>query len=116
MEGPKLFPYAVQMYLFRFEQRRILQRLVRRTGLAVFLAIVCALAWCFVDRMIALPAWMRVVVLSINSLAGMFIVGRALVPIVARIDLLGVARDVEGREHRWGERLVTLVSRLLGPQ
>src|SRR6185437_1821399 len=98
------------------ELRRGLQRIVRRAGLALVLTLMWGLLWCLVDRAIALPQTMRIVLLCLNALAVVSIVGGGIGRMLTRADWIRIAGDIERREPAWGEKLGTVTSRLLGPK
>src|SRR5688500_11695584 len=107
-------PVPVESYLRRYAQRRAVQRLIRRGGLAVLVTIAWALLWCVVDRLIALPPAMRVMLLAINAVVVVILIGRPLVRMLLPVDRSRVAREIERREPDWREKLATFVSRTLG--
>jgi hypothetical protein len=102
-------------YVRGFARRRAAQLLLRRAGLAALVTIVWAVAWCLVDRALALPAGARLTLLLINAAACAAIIGHALLRFMRPADLVRAAREIERRESDWHERLATLVSRALGP-
>ena len=79
-------PSALQNYLHRYELRHQWQRVVRRVGLALFVTIVWGMAWCFVDRLIALPPIARVLLLGVNIAAACAIIGRGVIRLLLPID------------------------------
>src|SRR4051812_6914370 len=106
-------PIPVQSYLDRFAARRRWQGTIRALGLAAAGTIAWALAWCFVDRMTALPSAARATVLAVNVAFVVTLLARPIRQWIAPGDARGVAGDVERREPAFAQRLETLTSRAL---
>src|SRR5205807_781738 len=62
-------PPQVQQYVGRFVARRRRLSLFKTVAIAIAFTLVWMLAWCVVDRLLALPANMRMALLGVNLLA-----------------------------------------------
>ena len=107
-------PVEVRSYLDRFAARRRWQEGLRAVGIAVAATVVWTLAWCMIDRLVALPAVVRAVVLAVNVGAVATLLARPARRWIAGPDPAGVAVEVERREPAFAQRLETGTSRALG--
>lgn len=108
-------PDAIERHLARFGRRRRAQRIVRAAGVAVIVTLIWAALWCLVDRVVALPASVRMALVIVNAVAIVLLLARPILAALRAHDWVRLARDVERRERSWGERLWTVTSRLTGP-
>src|SRR5688572_8876386 len=108
-------PQPIVTYLSRFSWRRRAQRLMRALGLVALFSIVWAATWCAVDRLVALPASVRLAGPCVNGAAAAVLIARPIGEMVRRRDWVALARQVETRDKRWQERLWTVTSRTFGP-
>src|SRR5437899_3006505 len=108
-------PIEIQVYLDRFAWRRRWQEIVRAAGIAVAGTAIWVLAWCLIDRLLALPAGVRAVVLAANVGFVVTILARPVRRWIRASDPSVVATEVERREAAFGGRLETVTSRALGP-
>ena len=89
------------------------RRAVGRAG-AVFVG--WGLACCAADRLLQLPEWCRAGLLGVGLVAVVAIVLRPMASLLRRRrDWAGAAAEVERHDPRFGQRLVTVTTRLLGP-
>jgi hypothetical protein len=112
---PAQLPSEVRSYLHRFAARCRWQRLLGAAGLATCVTLVWVVAWCVVDRVIALHWTARLTVLMVNVAAVIMLLARPVGTLLRRVDPPRVAAEVERREPRFAQRLATLTSRALGP-
>ena len=111
---PLQLPVEVRDYLDRFAARRRWQEGTRALGIAVTVTIGWMLLWCLLDRLVALPAVVRAVVLAVNVGAVAGILARPARRWASGSDPARVALDVERREPAFAQRLETVTSRALG--
>ncbi len=109
-------PPSLRRYLREFALRRIRQRLIRRLGLALLVFMAAGTVACLADRLLALSGPSRLILLLICCCLGFAVIAPALRAWLQRsIDWNQTALSVERRHPTCGERLVTVISRLLGP-
>src|SRR5688572_13188045 len=109
-------PAPIRTYVARYVVLRRRHALLRAAGIAVMFTIGWALACCAADRAWPLPAWARLVLLSINVFVVVALLARPLRRWVGRrIDWSAAAADIEQRDVRFAERLQTVTSLMLSP-
>jgi hypothetical protein len=109
-------PPNILSYVSEFVSRARGRALRRAAGLAVSVFLAWGLACCTADRLLQLPSWVRAALLA----AGLLTVGVILYrPMRARwrrkLDWLEAAAEVERHNPRFGQRLLTVTARMLGP-
>ena len=116
MTALSALPPAVESYVSEFVERSRRRTLLRAVGLAGAALVAWALLCCAADRIAQIPPWPRLVLLLIGVTGAALVLRR---PIVAarrgRADVLDAAAEIERHDPRFAQRLVTVVSRLLGP-
>lgn len=116
MSSCSTLPPAIRSFLRGYIARVRRIALLRATGIA----LACFLGWmllcCLIDRFAHLSWGLRLVTLVVGTAA-------ALTPLVPRLlamrrppDLVAAAAAVEQRNPQFGQRLLTVTSRLLGAQ
>ena len=108
-------PIPVHEYLERFAARKRWQAAARAVGIAVTGTLAWMLLWCFIDRLLALPAMVRAVALAANVGFIAAVLARPVRQWITGTDPLRVASEVERREPAFAQRLETVTSRALGP-
>src|SRR4051812_758919 len=108
-------PPAVRAYVYGYYVRGRRLALVRGAGRAAELFGAWMLAWCCLDRLLQLPPWARLILLAAGAAAAALVLGRPVGRLLRRqADWVGVAEEIERDNPRFGQRLVTIISRLLG--
>lgn len=107
-------PPDIREYLAVFAARRQRLSLLKAGGSAIAFALVWILAWCVVDRLAALPTWIRLTLLCGGVLGVLVILAWPLWLIVRRRkDWVDAAEAVERQSPVFSERLETITSQLL---
>jgi hypothetical protein len=106
---------AIAAYIRDFVARRRRVRAVRALATAVLLAVLWVMSWGMIDRLIGLPAGLRVVLLGSFMWTIAAVLARPLGALLReRIDWRFAAEQMERRDPaRFGEALATVVSRRL---
>ena len=112
-----VLPPRIRDYIGDFVARARRRALVRAGGLAYLFLLAWALLWCVVDRFLQLGGNYRLLLLVSGLAAAVAIVFRPLAAVLWRRDLdwAAAAAEIERTNPRFGERIVTVTSRLLGP-
>ncbi|MDB5355291.1 MAG: hypothetical protein JWN24_1744 [Phycisphaerales bacterium] len=114
MQTLEALPLSVQSYLGEFVARRRKLMVVRAIGRALAVFTIWGLLTCGVDRVLHLPGPVRMGLLSagmVCTLAAWLLALRAL---TRPIDWVEIAGTIERQNPRFGQRLVTVTSRMLG--
>jgi hypothetical protein len=107
-------PPAVVSYLRRFAiaGRRI--ALLRAGGIALAAVLVWGAFCCGIDRLLQLSQMARACLLACGLGIGALIVARALWRASGRVDWVDIAGQIERRDPRFSQSLLTVVSQLTG--
>ncbi|HTL29148.1 MAG TPA: hypothetical protein VL282_08005, partial [Tepidisphaeraceae bacterium] len=109
-------PPAVHDYVNGFVTRRRRIDALRALGVALSFAAVWMLWWAMIDRFFQLPQNARTALLALDLLAMVVICWRPMKALIRReMSWQRVAMQIERRNPRFGERLVTITSELLSP-
>src|SRR3954451_13793151 len=109
-------PPNILFYVSEFVARARGRALRRAVGLAVSVFLAWALACCAADRLLQLPSWVRAALLAAGLLAvGAILYGPTCARWRRKLDWLEAAAEVERHNPRFGQRLLTVTARLLGP-
>jgi len=105
---------AVASYLRRFAiaERRLALLRALGNALAVFLA--WAAICCGIDRLLQLSQAIRLLLLGCGVILGAAIVARAVWRAGGRVDWVDIAAQIERRDPRFSQSLLTVVSQLTG--
>src|SRR5688500_15650860 len=117
MSDISALPPAVRSYVHAYAMRGRRLAALRGAGAGLALFAAWALLWCCVDRYAHLPQWARLVLLTVGGLASGLLVLRALrrwALFWRDTDWVEVAQRIERHNPRFGQRLVTVISRLIG--
>ena len=104
-------PEPIARYIDRFVARRRLIRLLRGVARVALVTIVWTLAWCVVDRLLALTPAARAMLLAANVAIGTGILVRPLLAMLRPADVDVAAAEIERRQPRFAQRLRTVTSR-----
>jgi hypothetical protein len=114
MSAASTLPPSIRSFLNDFVVRVRRIALMRAAGIALASFAAWMLAWCLVDRFAQLPSGLRLAALVVGITAVLI----RLVPCVIRLrrrpDLVSAAAAVERQHPRFGQRLLTVTSQLLG--
>src|SRR4051794_28147586 len=113
MSDPSALPPAVRRYLHGFVVRGRRLAILRGAGLAVAAFVGIATIWCVADRYLQFDGWVRLI--GLFSCAGL--AALLLIRPIARVarqqtDWVKAAERIEEQDPRFGQRLVTVISRL----
>src|SRR5688572_7931283 len=109
-------PPTVESYVSDFVARARRRALARAVGTAGAAFLAWSLACCAADRAAQLPQWLRLALLLVGVAGAALILRRPLLAARGgRADVLDAAAEIERHDPRFAQRLVTVVSRLLGP-
>jgi hypothetical protein len=116
-EGTDQLPGSVGALLASFVRRRRRVALVRAMGVAVLVAALWLLSWGLVDRLVPLHGTLRAALLCLLASAVTWVLMRPLRAVLRRdVSWVEAARQIEQRDDRFNEALVTVVSeRVHGP-
>ncbi len=98
------------VYLTAYVRRRRLAAAVRAIALAVTTAVVTGLLACGVDRLLPLPAAVRVTLLAVAVVTPLVIFARPVSRLARRFDPVAAAVAVERQHAVFAHRLVTVAS------
>jgi hypothetical protein len=116
MSAIRLFPAPIGRYLSDFVAHGRRVQVARALLVAMALSVAWMLAVAGVDRFVPLPPWARAALLGALLLAVAGLVARPLVRLFRRdVNWIDAAQQVERRNTRLGQRLVTVTSQLLAP-
>ncbi len=108
-------PPAVRSYVHGYVVRGRRLALLRRLGFALSVLLVWAMLCCGADRLLQLPAGVRLAALLAGAAAVAAIVARPLRRwLGGQADWVAAAQEIERQNPRFDQRLVTVTSRLLG--
>src|SRR3954451_22735609 len=109
-------PPNILFYVSEFVARARGRALRRAVGLAVSVFLAWALACCAADRLLQVPSWVRAALLAAGLLAvGAILYGPTCARWRRKLDWLEAAAEVERHNPRFGQRLLTVTARMLGP-
>src|SRR5688572_163321 len=116
MTALSFLPPPVHSYISDFVARARRLATARAVGLAAAIFVGWRLACCALDRFAQFNGWTRLGLLASGLLACAVLVLRPLLVARRRTkDALLAATEIERHDPRFGQRLVTVVSRLMGP-
>ena len=104
------FRIMIDAYLVAYARRRRAAACVRAAGVAIAVAAGVALFACGVDRLLPLPAGVRVGCLLLTMIAPALIVARPVFRLFRRFDPVAAAAAVERQHPVFAHRLVTLAT------
>lgn len=111
-----VLPPSVQSYVHDFDARARRLALVRAIGVAVAVFSTWMLVCCAIDRFAQLTSSVRGAMLLIGVIAVVIILWRpARASLHTHVDWIDAAARIERRDPQFGQRLVTVASRVLGP-
>jgi hypothetical protein len=109
-------PPAVHNYVNGFVTRQRRIEALRAIGVALSFSAVWMLWWSLLDRFFQLPQNVRAALLGLNLLAVIVICWRPMRALIRReMSWPVVSMQIERRNPRFGERLLTITSELLSP-
>src|SRR5438874_2447909 len=116
MTGITELPPNLVSYVGDFVARARRQALRRATGIAANILLAWTLACCIADRILQLPAPLRAALLG----AGLFAAAATVFNPVRmmlrrRLDWFAAAAEIERHDAVFSQRLLTVVSQVLGP-
>ncbi|HEY1414099.1 MAG TPA: hypothetical protein VGF36_18280, partial [Rhodopila sp.] len=109
-----MLPPPIRTYLHEFVLRARTLALVRAVAIAVAGFTGWMLVVCVIDRYVQLHWVVRLVALVIGVVAALAMLLPRLVALARPADLISAAAEVEREDPRFGQRLLTVTSRLLG--
>jgi hypothetical protein len=111
-----VLPPAVRTYVHDFEVRARRLALLRGIGIAAAALLGWMLACCLVDRAAQLGPMTRSCLLVLGVIAAAVLLWRPIAKALRKdVDWTDAAQRIESRTPDFGQRLVTVVSRVLGP-
>ena len=116
MRGLTDLPPVIAGHLRGFARAAVRRSSTRSGVAALCLFILWALASCAADRLLQLPSHVRLVLLLAGCTLSGLILLQALWRLRREIDWVAAASEIERRDPRFGQRLVTVVSQLAGPR
>ena len=110
------FPPVIRRFLSDHVARCRRVAVLRALVLAAVWVGTVALSGCLFDRIVHLPAWVRIGWLILTAGGAVWLVARPLAAWLRRdVDWVRAAEEIEARDRTLGQRLVTVVSQLLAP-
>jgi hypothetical protein len=110
------FPQPIHRYLREFVARSRRVRLARAALVAVAYVLAWTLIVAVIDRLTAMPGWVRGALLAAEGAAVVGILARPIRDALRRrVDWVEASAQVERRNPAMGQRLVTVTSQLLAP-
>jgi hypothetical protein len=107
-------PPIIEKYLTGYLRRRRFFALVHSISLAIVVAVAWTLASCLIDRLLALPATTRLVLLCVNLFLTVTLAARPIARwIFRKSNWNTVAAEIERRDQRFEQLLQTVVSQSL---
>lgn len=97
---------------FVARERRLI--VLRAAGWAATLFLFWMIGWCIADRYLQLHPAIRLAALGGGVVMAISVIGRPLRRVGRTPDWVEVAQRIESQEPRFAQRLVTIISRLLG--
>lgn len=107
-------PSAVASYLRDFATAARRLAMIRSLGFAVSLFLIWAALCCSLDRLLQLASTTRLALLVSGIVVFLAFVARAIWRMRRRVDWVDVAAQIEEREPRFSQALLTVVSQLTG--
>ena len=114
MAVPSNLPPAIRAYLNEFAVRSRRLAALGAAGRALTLLLAWMLLACAADRFVQFPGGVRLGILIIALAAMAMVMLPALLALWARTDWVRAAADVERRDTCFGQRLLTVTSRMVG--
>ncbi len=108
-------PETLRQYLREDELRARRLTVVRATGIALAILLLWTLIASAADRLLHLPSGPRIVLLAIAFISASLVLGRAVAALPRRMDWIATATRIERRDPQFGQSLLTVISRLIGP-
>jgi len=116
MTAAAALPPNIASYVQEYVSRARARALWRAAGLAVSALLAWGLACCLADRLLQLSEWVRAGLLAAGLATTAVILYRPLrARLARRLDWLQAAAEVERHNPRFGQRLLTVTARVLGP-
>lgn len=116
MSTISVLPPAVRTYVHDFDARARRLALLRGIGIALVAMLGWFLACCLVDRVAQLGSTTRLCLLAAGVVGTGVLAWRTIARALrGEVDWARAAQHIESRTPEFGQRLVTVVSRLLGP-
>jgi len=116
MNAIALLPPPVRSYIVDFVARKRRMVMLKMVGVSVGLTLGWMLVWCVVDRVVALPAGVRLLLLTGNAAVVAGLLYRPVRETLRRdVDWLDATADIESRSTHFAQRLQTVTSQLLSP-
>src|SRR5689334_5620359 len=109
-------PPALHGYLVRWAKRCRTLAVLNAIGWALALALIWMLMSCGADRLLHLPTAWRILLLACGAILPALLLLSALMPLRKPIDWVAVAQSIERANPHFGQRLITVTSRVLGAQ
>ena len=115
MSNVSALPPAVRAYVQEFALRGRRLAVLRAAGVAAAVFLGWALLCCMADRFVQFPWWVRLAMLGGGAVAATaLLMGPVIRALRREDDWVRVAERIERQNPRFGQRLVTVTSRLLG--
>ncbi len=108
-------PPKLRRYLREDELRARRLAVVRSMGIALTILLLWTLIACAADRLLHLAAGPRIGLLAIALICALWVMAQALVALRARMDWIATAARIEHHNPQFGQGLLTVISRLMGP-
>lgn len=105
---------AIECYLDEFIVRSRRIALLRRAGMALAVFLAWMLLWCAADRLLGLSVIVRWVLLAGGAALAAARLAPALLARSRQGDRVWAAAEIERQNPRFGQRLLTVTSRMLG--
>src|SRR5436190_7722504 len=114
MESSQTIPTEIRRFLAQVVSRRRRTALLQAAALSITFAILWMLCWAMVDRLLAMPAWARVVIDIVNIVGTTALLVRPVFNLLfARSDWRAAAALVESRRPEFHQQLLTVTAQLL---
>lgn len=115
MTAVSALPSPICSYLREFVARARWLALVRAAAIAIASFTAWMVVWCVADRYLQLHWAVRLGALAVGAAGIIALVYRPVIALIRPADLIAAAAEVERHNPRFGQRLLTVTSRLLGP-
>jgi colicin import membrane protein len=110
-----ILPTAVRRYVHDFDARARRLALVRAAGLSLAVFSIWFLACASLDRALRFTQPVRLTLLTSGAVVAVLLLARPLLRFISKqVDWVDAAGKIERREPGFGQRLVTITSRVLG--
>lgn len=108
-------PPRLRQYLRDDEIRARRLAVIGAVGFALTILLLWALIACAADRLLHLPSIPRIALLGIALISAALVMAHAIAAQRRRMDWIGTATRIERQDPQFGQSLLTVISRLLGP-